>query len=132
LSLDLGVLEVPLLVKVAPPYRRESLRPFLFGGASVGLEVGCSRTLVGQSEVRSVDCSDSETLTLGGDTLEVAPLTVPSPDVSWIVGAGIQWERKDIGIGLEARYQRGTRQVLPDAGTPVYNELWAIVLALTI
>ena len=132
LSLDLGVLEIPLLAKVAPPYRRESIRPVVFGGASVGLEVGCSRTLVGQGEVRSVDCNDSETLTLGSDTLEVSPLGVPSPDVSWVVGAGIQWERKDIGIGLEARYQRGLRQVLPDAGTPIYNELWAIVLALTI
>ena len=68
----------------------------------------------------------------GADTLEVGPLTVPSPDVSWVVGAGLQWERKDIGIGLEARFQRGLRQVLPDAATPIYNELWAIVLALTI
>lgn len=132
LSLDLGVLEIPLIVKVAPPYRRESIRPFLFGGASVGLEVGCTRTLVGQGAVRSVDCNDSDTIALGSDTLEVAPLEIPSPDVSWVVGAGIQWERKDIGIGLEARYQRGLRQVLPQAGTPIYNELWAIVLALTI
>jgi hypothetical protein len=132
LSLDLGVLEVPLLVKVAPPDRRESLRPFVFGGASLGLEVGCSRTLVGSATVLSEDSNDSEILTLGADTLEVGPLTVPSPDVSWVVGAGLQWERKDIGIGLEARFQRGLRQVLPDAATPIYNELWAIVLALTI
>ena len=131
LSLDLGVLEVPLLMKVAPPYRRESIRPFVFGGASVGLEIGCNRTLVGEGTVRSVDCNDSQTVVFGADTVNVGPLNIPAPDVSWIVGAGIQWERKDIGIGLEARYQRGLRQVLP-IDTPVYNEFWAIVLALTI
>jgi hypothetical protein len=132
LSLDLGVLEVPLLIKVAPPYRRESLRPFLFGGASIGLEVGCTRTLVAANDqVRSIDCSAAETLVLGGETLDVAPLKIPSPDVSWIVGAGIQWERKDIGIGIEARFQRGLREVLP-ADPTIRNQLWAIVLALTI
>lgn len=131
LSLDLGVLEIPVLVKVSPPYRRESIRPFVFGGASLGLEVGCTRTLVGESQVRSVECSASETLTFGDDTLVVNPLKIPSPEVSWIVGAGIQWELKDIGIGLEARYQRGTRQVLPISAT-VRNEMWAILLALTI
>jgi hypothetical protein len=47
------------------------------------------------------------------------------------VGAGIQWELKDIGIGLEARYQRGMRQVLP-ISVKVRNEMWAILLALTI
>ena len=131
LSLDLGVLEIPVLVKVAPPYRRESIRPFVFGGASLGLEVGCTRTLVGETEVRSVECSASEVLTFGTDTLVVTPLEIPSPEASWIVGAGIQWELKDIGIGLEARYQRGMRQVLP-ISAKVRNEMWAILLALTI
>jgi hypothetical protein len=131
LSLDLGVLELPLLVKVAPPYRREGIRPFVFGGASLGLEVGCTRTLVSETEVRSVECSASETLTFGADTLVVSPLDVPSPEASWIVGAGIQWELKDIGIGLEARYQRGMRQVL-DIPAKIRNEMWAILLALTI
>lgn len=131
LSLDLGVLELPLLVKVAPPYRREAIRPFVFGGASLGLEVGCTRTLVGETEVRSVECSASEVLTFGADTVVVSPLEVPSPEASWIVGVGIQWELKDIGIGLEARYQRGMRQVLP-IPAKVRNEMWAILLALTI
>jgi len=131
LSLDLGVLEIPVLVKVAPPYRRESIRPYVFGRASLRIEVGCTRTLVGETEVRSVECSASEVLTFGADTLVVSPLEVPSPEVSWIVGAGIQWELKDIGIGLEARYQRGLRQVLP-IPTKVRNEMWAILLALTI
>lgn len=131
LILDLGVLEIPVLVKVAPPYRRESIRPFVFGGASLGLEVGCTRTLVGETQVRSVECSGSETITFGTDTLVVRPLEIPSPEASWIVGAGIQWELKDIGIGLEARYQRGMRQVLP-ISAKVRNEMWAILLALTI
>lgn len=131
LSLDLGVLEIPVLVKLAPPYRRESIRPFAFGGASVGLEVGCTRTFVGETEVRSVECSASELLPFGADTLVVSPLEIPSPEASWIVGAGIQWELKDIGIGLEARYQRGMRQVLP-ISAKVRNEMWAILLALTI
>jgi hypothetical protein len=131
LSLDLGVLEVPVLLKVAPPYRRERIRPFVFGGASLGLEVGCTRTLVGETQVRSVECSGSETVIFDNDTLLVTPLEVPSPEASWIVGAGIQWEVKDIGIGLEARYQRGLRQVLP-IETKVRNEMWVILLALTI
>ena len=130
-SLDLGVLELPLLVKVAPSYRRERVRPFIFGGASLGLEVGCTRTLVSANQVRSVDCSSSETLTFGSDTVRLGAIDVPSPDVSWIVGAGIQWERRDIGIGLEARYQRGLRQVL-EADRSIHNVFWAIVLALTI
>jgi hypothetical protein len=131
LQLDVGVLEIPLLLKVAPPYRRERLRPFVFGGASLGLEVGCTRTFAGATQVRSVECSGSETLTFGPDTVVVSPLEIPSPEASWIVGAGIQWELKDISIGLEARYQRGLRQVL-DLPTKVRNEMWAILLALTI
>jgi hypothetical protein len=131
LSLDLGVLEIPVLARISTPYRGQRLRPFVFGGASLGLEVGCSRTFVSQDRVNSVECSDSSSITVGTETITVGPIEVPSPDVSWIVGAGIQWERRDISIGLEARYQRGTRQVL-NIDTPVHNQLWAILVALTI
>jgi hypothetical protein len=130
--LDLGVLEVPLIARISTPYRRESIRPVLFGGASVGFEIGCSRTLVTQTQVRSIECDGSGTITVGEGTVDVAPIEVSSPDVSWVLGGGIQWERKDINIGLEARYQRGLRQLLPDEPRAVRSSLWAILLALTI
>ncbi|HEX5634803.1 MAG TPA: outer membrane beta-barrel protein, partial [Gemmatimonadales bacterium] len=88
--LDLGVLELPLLVRISTPYRRESIRPVVFGGASIGFEIGCSRTLVTQSQVRSVECDRSGTVTVGEGSIEVEPLEVRSPDVSWVLGGGVQ------------------------------------------
>jgi hypothetical protein len=129
---DLGVLEVPLLARISTPYRRESLRPSVFGGVSVGFEIGCGRTVIAATAVRSVECSDSGFVEIGGTTLQVRPIDVGSPDVSWVVGGGIQWERRDINIALEARFQRGLRQVFPSLDQKVRNQLWTILVALTI
>ncbi|MCU0620835.1 MAG: PorT family protein [Gemmatimonadales bacterium] len=132
LRLELGALELPLLVRIAPSYRRESVRPFAFGGMSLGLEVGCSRVLLGPDFVQSVDCAASATLDTPDGTVVLQPVDLTSPDVSWIVGGGIQWERKDIAIGLEARFQQGLRQVFRDGSTDLRTQLFAILIALTI
>jgi hypothetical protein len=129
---DLGVLEVPLLARISTPYRRESLRPSLFGGVSVGFEIGCGRTLIASSTVRSVECADSGLVDVGGTPLQVRPIDIGSPDVSWVLGGGIQWERRDINIALEARFQRGLRQVFPAIDQKIRNQLWTILVALTI
>ena len=132
LRLELGVLEIPLLVRIAPSYRRESLRPFAYGGMSVGLEIGCSRIFLGPDLVQSVDCASSGTVPVFGNPIEVAPIDITSPEVSWLAGLGIQWEHKDINLGIEARYQRGLRPVLASGDIDLRSQLIAILIALTI
>ena len=118
-SLEVGFLEIPLLVRLATPYRPNGLRPVAFAGASVAFRIGCS--------VRTDFANDS--IALQGCEGEVAQRSV---EPSWIAGGGIQWERRGVSLALEARFTQAITSTSDDSPNDPRNQLLAVLFVLTL
>lgn len=119
-SLELGYLEVPLVVRVAPKYKRNHLRPVVFAGASAGFRVGCS--------IRTAFPNDSLTLT----SCEEIEDQLSSVETSWLAGGGIQWETEGVSLALEARFSQAFSTVFADDPSRPRNQLLAVLLVMTL
>jgi hypothetical protein len=115
-SLEFGFLEVPLIIRIGPNSKPNSIRPVVFGGASAGFDVGC--TVVSTTPVDSL-------------VLGACPDAIRSVEWSWLVGGGIQWNLKGVSLGLEARYMSAITSFTASPLQP-RNRLLALLLVLTI
>ncbi len=116
-ALELGYLELPVLVRLAPPRRARGLRPVLFGGAGVGLRAGCSLRLESSTSVSAVECAD-------------AGLPVRRAEFTWVAGGGVTLYRSGFALGLEGRIAQGMRGLT--AGSPVKNRIIAVLLVASL
>ena len=117
LSIQLVYIEMPLLARFAIPLRGR-FHPNVFGGGSVGLNIGCDI----QGEVPGV--IDQQACD------EAANVNVNSLDLGAVVGAGVEYDWRDSSARLEFRQSLGLREVLP--GDVAKNRIWAILFGITL
>ncbi len=122
-ELELGYLELPVMVRLAPKYRRKAIRPVIFGGPSVSFRISCalSGTLPDSSLVGA--CQEGPQGTGVDDAFT-------GVEASGIVGGGIELDRAGIAIAIEARYSWGFTDVLTDGGGK--NRFFALLFALSL
>ncbi len=123
-NLELGYLELPLMVRIAPKYRRKSLRPVLFAGPSVGFRISCAITGVSTDTTLTRACEDGSS----GSGIEDA---FTSAEASAIVGGGIELDRAGIAIAIEARYSWGLTDVISNGGGG-RNRFFALLFTLSL
>ena len=114
LDIELAYLELPVLLRFAPPGR---VRPVLFAGPAPALQIGCDFSFVFPT--------DSARVTCGRDQLTV----VREWDVGLVAGGGIEWRFVQAALAIEARYTAGMRSILDDV--QIRNRGMGLLLALT-
>lgn len=115
IDIELAYIELPVLFRVSFP--TGSIRPVLFGGPALAIQIGCDF---------SFDLpSDSTRSTCGQDNLT----TVRSWDFGLVGGGGVEKRLRRATIALEARYTAGTRSILEDV--ELKNRAFGLVLAVT-
>lgn len=119
-SLELGYLEVPLLVRIAPKYRRNHIRPVVFAGASAGFRIGCS--------IRTTFANDS----LAVATCDALADDLQKVETSWVAGAGVQWETEGVSMALEGRFSQAITTLFVNDPTEPRNQFLAVLLVLTL
>lgn len=119
LGLEFGYLDVPLMLRVAPRYRRKGLRPVLFAGPSAGFRISCNVTGESSSAVALVSCDSA------------LSAQVRSVEANFAAGGGIELDRAGIAIALEARYVWGLTRLVADDDR-VRNRVFALLLALSL
>ena len=110
-DIELAYLELPLLLRASIP--TGALRPVLFAGPSVAIQIGCDFTF-----------SDTTRATCGQDRLTI----VREWDFGLVGGGGVEMRLRRATVALEARYTVGTRSVLE--GVELKNRSFGLVLAL--
>ena len=114
-DVELAYLELPVLFRVSLP--TGSIRPVLFGGPALAIQIGCDFSFdFGSDSVRS---------TCGQNNLT----TVRGWDFGLVGGGGVEKRLRRATIGLEARYTMGTRSILE--GVELKNRAFGLVLAVT-
>ncbi len=113
IDIELAYIELPVLFRVSFP--TGSIRPVLFGGPALAIQIGCDFSF-------SFDSSRS---TCGQDTLA----NVRSWDFGLVAGGGVEKRLRRATIALEARYTAGTRSILEDVD--LRNRAFGLVLAVT-
>ena len=116
-SIQLVYVEVPLLARFAIPLGG-SVHPNVFGGGSVGLNIGCDI----QAEVPGVIAQQSCT--------EAGDLSVNTIDLGAVFGAGVEYDWRDSSARLEVRQTIGLREVAP--GDAARNRSWAILFGISL
>jgi hypothetical protein len=112
IDIELAYLELPLLLRVSIP--TGAVRPVLFAGPAVAIQIGCDFTFA----------IDSTRATCGQDTLT----NVREWDFGVVGGGGLEMRLRRATVALEARYTVGTRSVLEDVA--LKNRAFGLVLAL--
>jgi hypothetical protein len=110
-TMDIGVLEIPLLAKLSLPLGELRFRPYVLGGASYGFKLWANLSTVLD------DGSGYETQV--GDA-NVTGMKRGSP--SYILGAGGDFLAPNSRLNVELRYTRSFGSVLT-AGMPVYSSI---------
>ena len=113
IDIELAYIELPVLFRVSFP--TGSIRPVLFGGPALAIQIGCDFSF-------SFDSSRS---TCGQDSLN----NVRSWDFGLVAGGGVEKRLRRATIALEARYTAGTRSILE--GVELKNRAFGLVLAVT-
>jgi hypothetical protein len=113
-DIELAYLELPLLVRASIP--TGAVRPVLFAGPAVAIQIGC--------DFRFTAAADSIRSTCGKNNLS----TVREWDFGLVGGGGVELRLRRATIALEARYTAGTRSVLQDV--ELKNRSFGLVLAL--
>jgi len=120
LDIELAYLELPVLVRVVRP--RGRIRPAVFGGPSVALQIGCDFLLVTDTTSTRFTCGEPES--------ERFLSQVEGWDVAWVAGAAIELHLPRTTLSLQGRYTEGLRSIL---GEPVdlRNRGMAVLFGLT-
>jgi hypothetical protein len=116
IDIELAYLELPLLLRVSIP--TGSLRPVLFAGPALAIQIGCDFT--------STLSTDSIRATCGQDSISLT--NVRGWDFGVVGGGGVEMRLRRATIALEARYTAGTRSILDDVA--LKNRSFGLVLAL--
>jgi Outer membrane protein beta-barrel domain len=114
IDIELAYLELPILLRASIP--AGALRPVVFAGPAVAIQIGCDFTFLRPT--------DSTRSTCGRDTLT----TVREWDFGLVGGGGVEMRLRRATIALEARYTAGTRSILEDFA--LKNRSFGVVLAL--
>ena len=115
-DIELAYLELPVLARFSLP--RGRFRPAVFGGPSVGLQIGCDFLILVES--------DSNRRTCGQDNVS----GVREWDFGWIAGAAVEMHLPRTTLGLQGRYSAGFRSVL-EGSVDLRNRGIALLFGLT-
>lgn len=115
IDIELAYIEFPVLLRASLP--TGSVRPVLFAGPALAIQIGCDF---------SFDLgSDSTRSTCGQDNLT----TVRGWDFGLVGGGGVEKRLRRATVALEARYTMGGRSILEDVD--LKNRAFGLVLAVT-
>jgi Outer membrane protein beta-barrel domain len=114
-DIELAYLELPLLARLTLP--RGRFRPVLFGGPSVGIQIGCDQQIFTPVDTIDRTCGDSVTV-------------VSEWDYGWVAGAAIEMHLPRTTLALQGRYSAGLRSVA-EGPVELKNRGIAILLGLT-
>jgi hypothetical protein len=115
-DIELAYLELPVLARFSLPQGR--FRPAIFGGPSVGRQIGW--------DFLSVVAADSTRITCGQDSVTA----VREWDFGWVAGAAIEMHLPRTTLALQGRYTAGFRSVLEGA-VDLRNRGLAVLFGLT-
>jgi hypothetical protein len=114
-DIELAYLELPLLARLTLP--RGRFRPAVFGGPSVGVQIGCDLLIT--TPTTSVDGTCGENVT-----------GVAEWDYGWVAGAAIEMHLPRTTLALQGRYSAGLRSVV-EGPVDLKNRGLAILFGLT-
>jgi hypothetical protein len=115
-DIELAYLELPVLARLTLP--RGRYRPALFGGPSVGLQIGCDFGVTSPDTTVHVTC---------GQTSESG---IREWDLGWIVGAAVEMHLPRTTLALQGRYSAGFRSVI-EGPVDLRNRGIALLFGLT-
>jgi hypothetical protein len=118
IDIELAYIELPVLLRASFP--TGGVRPVLFAGPALAIQIGCDFSFDFGSR--------SDRSTCGQDTL-TAVTTVRSWDFGLVGGGGIEKRLRRATVALEARYTVGTRSILEDL--ELKNRAFGLLLAVT-
>jgi hypothetical protein len=120
LDIELAYLELPLLARAVWP--RGRIRPAVFGGPSVAVQIGCDFRLVTDDVERRFTCGEEED--------EQAVSQVREWDLAWVAGAALELHLPRTTLALQGRYTAGFRSVL-EGPVDLRNRGVAVLFGLT-
>jgi Outer membrane protein beta-barrel domain len=116
-DIELAYLELPILGRLTLPGGR--IRPAVFGGPSVGLQIGCDFGITTPDLDTNISCGQD-----GGGA------GIREWDWGWIAGAAVEMHLPRTTLGLQGRYSAGFRSVLEDP-VDLRNRGMAVLFGLT-
>jgi hypothetical protein len=122
LDIELAYLEVPLLARATLP--RGQIRPTVFGGPSLAVQIGCDFVLSRDTLSDRFTCGDPEDERRG--LLE----QIREWDLAWVAGAAVEMHLPRTVLALQGRYTVGTRSILEGA-VDLRNRGMAVLFGLT-
>ena len=122
IDIELAYLELPLLARLVLP--RGRLRPVVFAGPSVALQIGCDFLLVIAADTSRSTCGQ----TRPEDLINVEQ--VREWDFGWVAGGAVELHLPRTTLSLQGRYSTGLRSVL-EGGVELKNRSVAVLFGLT-
>jgi hypothetical protein len=116
-NLELAYLELPVLGRLTLP--RGRYRPAIFGGPTVGVQIGCDLLITPVSGGDEVNGTCGENVT-----------GISEWDFGWIAGAAIEMHLTRVTLSLQGRYTKGLRSVV-DGPVELKNRGVAVLFGLT-
>jgi len=116
LRVELGYLELPVLLAVQPRLTRSGVRLLFLAGGGVAYRMGCSLESTLSATAARSSCDDLKSI--GRFDFIVAG------------GGGVQLRRRDRLLSLEFRYTQGLRNVIE--GTDLRNRSFGVLLGFSI
>ena len=121
-DIELAYLELPLLARLVLP--RGRLRPAVFGGPSLALQIGCDFLLALAADTTRSTCG--ERVEQGGINVE----QVRDWDAAWVAGAALEMHLPRTTLALQGRYTAGFRSILKGS-VDLRNRGLAVLFGLT-
>jgi len=121
-DIELAYLELPLLARLVLPGGR--IRPAVFGGPSLALQIGCDFLLAIAADTTRSTCG--ETVEQGGINVE----QVRDWDLAWVAGAALEMHLPRTTLALQGRYTAGFRSIL-EGPVDLRNRGLAVLFGLT-
>jgi len=123
IDIELAYLELPVLARLTLP--RGRIRPAVFGGPSVALQIGCDVLLVIGEMPGRTTCGREEQ----SQTPEIVA-GVRDWDLGWVAGGAVELYLTRTTLSLQGRYSEGLRSVV-EGGIEVKNRGMAVLFGLT-
>jgi hypothetical protein len=121
LELQLAYLQIPALLRM--DFGSQGVRPFLEGGAALGIRLSCDAVVKGGGFNVSAACDEFQ----DPDTGETVEDPVKSTDFSVIIGGGVDFGRARIGL----RYDHGLSNISNlDTEESIKNRSFVIYTAI--
>jgi hypothetical protein len=115
-TMDIGVLEIPILAKLSLPIGESAIRPYIIGGVSAGVKLWANLSTILD------DGSGYET--------QISDATVTgmySGSLSYVAGIGTDFRAPDSRINAEIRYIR-TMGSITKEGSAVHSGVLSLVI----